>query len=141
NWLQQRIRDWCRILKAASIPDEKLWLAAHSIFSAIKLYALTSKHRGFSEENEWRLIYLPDRDPNGVMKGKFNYMLGKRGVEPKLRFKIEPLPIDKAESWTFDSILHRIILGPSLSSVLARTSVVRMLEVIGKGDFKSRVVS
>lgn len=140
-WLEAKLRNWCGILAANSIPAEKLYLASHSMFTAIKLYALTSKHQGFSEENEWRLIYLPDRDTKGLMKDRFYYIIGKLGVEPKLRFKIEPLKIADPEVWTFDSILERIILGPSLSSVLARVSIVRMLEVIGKGGFGPRVIS
>ena len=140
-WLEQKIRAWCDIVAWSGIPDDKLHFAAHSIFSAIKLYALTSKHRGFSEENEWRLIYLPERDPNGLMKSGLHYVVGKLGVEPKLRFKVRPLPLKSPEVWTFDDILDRIILGPSLSTGLARISIVRMLEVIGKPTFGPKVIS
>jgi hypothetical protein len=140
-WLEGKIRAWCTILEKSGIPDDKLYLAAHSIFSAIKIYALTSKHRGFSEENEWRLIYLPERDLNGLMKGAVDYVVGKLGVEPKLKFAIKPLALKSPEVWTFEGILDRILLGPSLSSTLARMSIVRMLEVIGKPTFGSKVVS
>lgn len=140
-WLEERIRKWCSIIEVAGVPNDKLHLAAHSMFMAIKIYALTSKHHGFSEENEWRLIYLPDRDPTGMLKGNFDYVIGKQGVEPKLKFKIAPLPLKSPEVWTFESILDRIILGPSLSTMLARSSIVRMLQVIGKPTFGSKVVS
>lgn len=140
-WLEGKIRSWCEIVAKVGIPEDKLHLAAHSIFSAIKIYALTSKHRGFSEEHEWRMIYLPDRDPNGIMKDSLHYIVGKHGVEPKLRFKIRPLPLKSPEVWTFEGILDRIILGPSLSTVLARSSIIRMLEVIGKPTFGQKVVS
>jgi hypothetical protein len=140
-WLEAKIRTWCSILAQVGIPDDKLHIAAHSIFLAIKIYALTSKHRGFSEENEWRLIYLPERDPSGFMKDGLHYIVGRLGVEPKLRFKIKPLPLKSPEVWTFEDILDRIILGPSLSTVLARSSIVRMLEVIGKPTFGPKVIS
>ena len=87
------------------------------------------------------MIYLPDRDIRGILKGNFDYVIGRHGVEPKLRFKVEPLPIADPDPWTFESILDRIILGPSLSSLLARTSIVRMLEVNGKANFGARVIS
>ena len=140
-WLEEKMRAWCDIVAQGGIPDEKLHIAAHSIFSAVKIYALTSKHRGFSEEKEWRLIYLPERDLNGFMKGGLHYIVGKLGLEPKLRFKIRPLPLKSPEVWTFDGILDRIILGPSLSTVLARSRIVRMLEVIGKPTFGPKAIS
>lgn len=140
-WLEDKIRIWCTIVQNSGMPDDKLYLAAHSIFSAIKLYALTSKHRGFNEEKEWRLIYLPERDPNGLMKGALDYVVGKLGVEPKLKFPIRPLPLKSPEVWTFEDILDRILLGPSLSDTLARMSIVRMLDVIGKPTFGQKVVS
>jgi Protein of unknown function (DUF2971) len=140
-WLEDKIRAWYGIIEGKKIPDDKLHLAAHALFTVIKIYALTSKHRGFGEENEWRLIYLPDRDPNGLLKGCFDYVIGKQGVEPKLKFKIAPLALKSPEVWTFEGILDRIILGPSLSTMLARSSIIRMLEVIGKPTFGSKVVS
>src|ERR1700704_1456843 len=50
-------------------------------------FALTTKHRGFSEEREWRAIYVPERDPLGYLRGHLDYAVGSRGVEPKLKFK------------------------------------------------------
>jgi len=105
----------------------------------IKLYALTAKHHGFREEREWRIIYMPDRDPTGILKDRFGYTIGRQGVEPKLKLKIEPLPIEPREQWTFESILDLIILGPSISSPLACSSVGRMLESMGKSEFCKKV--
>lgn len=137
--LKKRLRQWCNILKANHIPDDKLYLAAYQFFGLIKIFALTYKHDGFREEREWRIIYMPDRDPQALLKRRFDYAIGSRGVEPKLKFKIEPLPIDSVETWTFATILERIILGPSVSSPLAKNSVVRMLETIGKAEFRQKV--
>ena len=50
----------------------------------------------FLEENEWRIIYLPERDTRKDAF-KLDYVVGKRGVEPKLRFQIKPL--DENETW------------------------------------------
>jgi hypothetical protein len=139
--LEEKTKKWCRIIEEGQIPTDKLYLAAHTLFMAIKVYALTSKHKGFDEEREWRIIYLPDRDPNGLMKSNLSYVIGKQGVEPKLKFKIEPMALDKPEVWAFDEILDRIILGPSLSSMLARSSIIRMLQVIGRPTFGPKVIS
>jgi len=139
QWLNNKLMQWWQILKTGSIPDDKLYIAAYLFFQTIKFFALKSKHDGFKEENEWRIIYMPERDPQGVWKEKFkqHYVIGKRGVEPKLIFKIEPLNL--SQTWKFGDILDRIILGPSLSSWLARRSIERMLETIGKPEFREKV--
>ena len=118
------------------IPDDKLYLAGAFLFNLLKLFALKSKHDGFAEEREWRIIYLPERD---TRKDAFkpDYIVGKRGVEPKLRFEIKP--IDPGQTWTFGDILEQIILGPSLSFWLARRGVERMLETVGRPEFKEKI--
>ena len=138
--LDKIISDWCDIV-SSQFSDRDLCIPAYILFSAIKVYALSSKHHGFCEEREWRIIYLPDHDPTGLMKKHLHYIVGRLGVEPKLRFPIRPLDIKSPEKWTFESILDGIILGPSVSNALARSSIVRMLEVIGKPTFGSKVVS
>jgi len=139
EWLNTKLQKWCDILTNSSIPDDKLHIAAYLFFQTIKFFALKSKHDGFREEREWRIIYMPERDPQGVWKDKFklHYLIGARGVEPKLIFKIAPL--DPLYMWTFSSILDKIILGPSLSSWLARRSIARMLETVGKAEFRQKV--
>jgi hypothetical protein len=140
-WMKEKLVQWCNRLVEISPPDGKLYLAAHQIFNLFKLYSLTSKHNGFEEERECRIIYLPERDPAGILKDRIGYAMGKRGVEPKLKLQIKPLPLEPTEQWTFHDIVDQIILGPSVSSPLARTSVVKMLEKIGKPQFASKVHS
>jgi hypothetical protein len=90
--LLKRLNNWCGILRNADIPDDKLHLAGFSIFSLIKVFALVTKHRGFSEEQEWRIVYLPEYDRENVFSDCRDYIIGPRGVEPKLRFKVAPMP-------------------------------------------------
>jgi hypothetical protein len=144
SWLQEKIEQWCNCLMESSIcsSDEKLYVVAYRLFNLIKLFALKFKHDGFHEEREWRLIYMPDRDPQGVfLKERFGYVIGSRGVEPKLKLKIEPLLIEPRDTWTFATILEKIILGPSVASPLARSSVMRMLENMGKPEFAQKVAA
>ena len=99
------------------------------------------KHSGFREENEWRVIYLPERDQDeklGSMRGYFN---GPRGVEPKLKFKFEAISGVTDPEFSLDRILSKVILGPSISSVLAQRSIERMFEVIKKPDLRERLVA
>jgi hypothetical protein len=136
NEMQNR---WADILKQANLPDDKLYIAAHAAFSAIKTHALTTKHIGFAEEAEWRVVYTPERDRTGLLKNFLDYNIGERGVEPKLKYRLGHIAGVSAPDLTLERILERIVLGPSLSSPLARRSVERMLEKIGRPDFKTRL--
>jgi len=141
-WIEARFRECIDILKDhwhVISTDQQLGLVAHQMFSLMEIYSLVSKHKGFSEEKEWRIIYLPKRDTAGVLKEGFDYVIGSRGIEPKLKFKIGPLPTETQGSWNFESILHQIILGPSLSSPLTANTIRRMLDVNNKPGFKQKL--
>lgn len=140
-WLDQRIDAWCNAVFSLNLDDRQIAVTARVLFSIIQVYAVTSKHHGFSEEKEWRLIYMPERDIIGFREKNLHYIVGKNGIEPKLRFPIAPLPLSDPEHFTFDSIISQIILGPSLSSPLARTSVIQMLKVIKKPNLIPKVSS
>ncbi|WP_247382333.1 hypothetical protein [Bradyrhizobium sp. 143] len=127
------------LLSSADIPDEKLYLAAYTLFERIKIFALFTKHRGFIEEDEWRLVYLPDRDPQKKMHAMFHYFLSPRGVEPKLKFKVQPMPGMTSEDLSLEKITDRIILGPSISSPLAHASVLRMFELLNRSGLKDKL--
>jgi Protein of unknown function (DUF2971) len=111
-WIKELFNQCIEIVARSEIPDDKMYHVAHHMFETMKLYALLSKHRGFLEEQEWRIIYMPDRDIHKLMESNFTYLIGKNGIEPKLKLPIEPLKIEPIDTWTFHSILDRIILGP-----------------------------
>jgi hypothetical protein len=137
--LQAMLDDWAAITQRASLPDEKLHLAAFAALLAIKTFALTTKHKGFSEEAEWRVIYYPERDSGGALKKFMGYHIGEHGVEPKLKYPVGHIEGVSAMDLALERLLERIIMGPSHSSLLARKSVERMLETIGKPQFKPKL--
>jgi hypothetical protein len=110
-------------------------------FERLKLFAVFTKHQGFKEENEWRVVYMPDRDRDKVFDRMISYWVGPRGVEPKLKIKIEHIPGLIDEDLSLSKIVERIILGPSLSSPLARASILKMLDTLGRSDLKDRINS
>lgn len=141
-WLERMLSKFAPILRDTEIPDDKLYLAAHALFERIKVFALFSKHRGFAEEREWRIVYVRDRDQDNKLAPMFHYWIGPRGVEPKLRLKVEPIEGVTADDLSLEKIVERIVLGPSLSSPLARTAVLRMLDRLNKPylkDLKEKV--
>lgn len=59
DWLAEKLKGWCEFVHGANVSDEQLWIVTRALFELIKFFALLSKHNGFSEEREWRLVYLP----------------------------------------------------------------------------------
>lgn len=138
-WIKARIEDCFQRIKKFDVPDSKMWIPAHVLFEIIKVFSLTSKHKGFDDEREWRVVYLPERDRTGSLAGNRAHIITSRGVEPKLRLKIAPLPGTDDSNWTFNDIFDKIILGPGVSSELSRRSVQRMLENHGKKALADKV--
>ena len=138
RWLADMFRKGIAIFKTLNVPDNQLHIVAIAIFEIMKIFSLLSKHKGFEEEKEWRIIYLPQRDELKLLTDQISYVIGKRGIEPKLKFKIAPLKLPNPETWTFDSIVHQIILGPSLAGAVTRAAVAKMLRAHKKDHFIPR---
>lgn len=146
--LRTQLQRWADITLSAKLPDDHLYLASYAAFGYVKAFALVTKHSGFAEENEWRVVYVPERDPLGYLKPCFGYFVGPRGVEPKLRYKFDQIynpdsskTGDQLTSGRLIDILEFVMLGPSVSSPLARAAFVRMLEQNGKGAMRDKVFS
>ncbi len=141
QWIDKKLEEFADLLKSNSIPDEKLYLPAYALFERIKIFSIFTKHRGFSEEREWRAVYLRERDSAHRMDDMLHYAIGRNGIEPKFKFKIRPIDGLTKEELSLVKIVHQIILGPSVSSPLAVSSVRRMLEKVGKHELAEKVVA
>ena len=141
NHLRHYVSQFSEILGESHIPDEKLHVAAFSLFERIKLFSVFTKHRGFSEEKEWRVVYMRSRDAGKIFDRMFSYAVGPRGVVPKLKFRLEPIEGLTETDLSIAKITERIILGPSLSSPLALATVGKMLDSLGLAELKPRVIA
>jgi Protein of unknown function (DUF2971) len=133
DWFERTAATFAKDLAEFPIPDDKIYLAAHALLERLKQFALFTKHHGFAEEREWRVVYMSERDTDKKLISMRNYVIGPRGVEPKLRLKIGPVDGVTGSGISLNEVIHAILLGPSLSSHLAYRSVARMLEVIKPG--------
>jgi hypothetical protein len=141
----ERLFQYCNqmaaLLTANALPDNHLYLAAHTFFNRLKLFALFTKHKGFEEELEWRIVYRPELDTEKKFDPMFGYTMGLFGVEPKLKLKIAPLAGVLAEDLSLEKIVHSLLLGPTTSSNLARNSVRRMLVLLGRPELAERIIA
>jgi hypothetical protein len=135
------VKTFAGILRANNIADEKLHLAAHALLERFKLFALFSKHRGFHEEREWRVVYMRDRDHGNAFNPFFGFVTGANGIEAKLKFKVAPVVGATADDLSLSKIVARIILGPTISSPMAMTAFKRLLFQHGEMALVASVVA
>jgi hypothetical protein len=137
--LDQIIANFCGILRTAEQDHSSVFEYAYYLFERIKIFAVFSKHRGFIEENEWRLVYLTDRDEKKTYSPMIDYVIGPRGLEPKLKIRLNELPEFSPGTLSLKNIVDRIILGPTVSHPLGKAMVEKMLDKLDKGYLKPRV--
>lgn len=129
-WMNGMLDRFAAALARLAVPPGDMPLAAGALFERIKLFALFTKHRGFHEEREWRVVYLREHDLAGKLTQQLHYDIGERGIEPKLRFAIGALGEPGAPTPPLlEDLVARIILGPVLATPLVLRSARRMLEL------------
>jgi hypothetical protein len=137
-WIKLRINQLAELLATLDKSDEVLNSIAWNWIERLKVFSLFTKHKGFQEEKEWRFVYLKDRDSDAHYHSMFGYNISNKGVEPKLKLKLNQIP-STSSSLTFESLINRVILGPTASSELSMRSVARMLKIKGKGVLAEKV--
>lgn len=141
QWIDVKLSQFAQLLRSIDIPNEMLYLPVHSLFERLKMFALFTKHHGFLEEQEWRIVYLRERDSKGYLNNMLDYAVGRNGIEPKLKYKIKPIEGLTRPDLSLESLIEKIILGPALSNPLAQSAVKRMLERLEKPSLANKVTA
>jgi hypothetical protein len=138
-WISNKIEQFCGILHR--VPEDKYlgFYAAYYLFERLKMFALFTKHRGFYEEQEWRLVYSPEKDEDKLFTKFMGYHMGTRGPEPKLKLELNNLPIFPEHTLPLHNIVHKIILGPTNSHPLGRAIFRKILDSHKQGSLSDRV--
>ncbi|CAN7615131.1 DUF2971 domain-containing protein [Acidovorax delafieldii] len=124
------LKNVASLARTAEQDERKLQALAYAWFLRLQIFALFSKHRGFEEEKEWRLVYLKDRDQNNALTSMINYAITARGVEPKLKLHLEDAGTALQSPIDLNRIFDSILLGPTISNALAYASTKRMLTIL-----------
>lgn len=140
-WINQKITDLANIIAVHAKTEDDFFNAAWAWFQRLKSFALFSKHYGFHEEREWRVVYMSDRDKDQKFKQFFGHIATNRGMEPKLKLPIKPIPALASEDISLEKLISRIILGPSIASALGVNSLKQMLRNIDREFLAERVVA
>jgi hypothetical protein len=109
-----------------------------ALFEVFKTSTLCTKHRGFSEEIEWRVVYTHEMTESSRLV---------RGVEtirgmPQVVFKIplQNVPNEGFVGAEIPEILDHVIVGPTEYPAVVREALVDLLGEAGVPDAASKVV-
>ncbi len=138
EWIKQKTDQLAEILTAIDKSDEALHSLAWNWIERLKVFSLFTKHKGFQDEKEWRFVYLSDRDSKDFYSPMFGYHISAKGVEPKLKLRLDQVPVTNS-ALTLEALIDRIILGPTAASELSIRSVERMLKIKGKTGLAEKV--
>ncbi len=86
--IQSAVEKIATLFENRDLSETDLKWAAVVFLEWLKMFSLFTKHNGFAEEREWRLVYLGDRDLRGVYHDLFTYLIGPRGPQPKMRIPL-----------------------------------------------------
>ncbi|MBZ0089416.1 MAG: DUF2971 domain-containing protein, partial [Thermoanaerobaculia bacterium] len=106
------------------------------LFNMFKWAALSIKHPGFVEEQEWRVVYTPSLERSDVIAPDVKLI---RGV-PQTVYK---LPLRKFDGTTFSTavpdVIDKIIIGPTAYPLAMRDAFIELLHRAGVPDPGTRV--
>lgn len=141
DWFRGCAENFLRIVLVNKLDGQELLFAADALFSRLRVFSLFSKHKGFEEEQEWRLAYMPERDSQKFYLPMLSYFNGPKGVEPKLKLKVSSLSSVAGDHISLENLVSKIILGPTLSSPIAIRSAKRMLTSMGRSELAEKVTA
>jgi len=138
--IDQKFDEFSDILKNNAFSDKELHEGVFYLFDRILLLSLFTKHRGFAEEQEWRIVYIKHRDIQNTYEKYCGYEIkNQKHIEPKLKLPIKPLTEYDSKDFSLEKIIDKIILGPSISQEMTLLVVKRMLEQHKMTQLRNRV--
>lgn len=107
------------------------------IFEVFKTYALCTKHPGFSEEREWRLVYNPKMKKSKYVSSDIHSI---NGVPQEIhKIPLRDIPEGIFYGATIPEVLEKIIIGPNDNQDVIGKAFETSLLKAGCKDPKSRI--
>ena len=108
------------------------------VFRMFRFAILCTKHPGFREELEWRVIASPMLEPSPRLKSDIETV---RGVpQTVLKIKLENVPQEGLVGMALPELVDRIIIGPCEFPLVTRRGLVQLLNSLNVPDADRRVV-
>lgn len=137
--LQARLAILTELISNWGSGREVLSTCAIGWLEYLKVFAITEKHSGFAEEQEWRLVYVKEFDREQKLVDAIDYALTSRGIEPKFKLGFAQIAACCTAPRDAQDLVDGVLLGPAQSSELAVTAAKRMTVLLGLPELESRV--
>lgn len=123
-----------------SAPEE-IFRIGRNLVDRVIVATLFSKHEGFRDEREWRLVYRPEWDEGAAFEKFFGYCHSHGVMDPKLKLPIGGIPGIQSGLLTMDRLVSKIIVGPVAAKDLVLHAFKRMLKSKDLDAMSARTVS
>jgi len=112
---------------------------AHAIYGMSLLVAMGTKHPGFSEEQEWRIIHRPFESPKNVLRKKTVVL---EGVAQEIyALPLEHIPGEGLFHADIPSLIDRIIIGPTDHAYINVRAFSGILDGLGVENANDKIVA
>lgn len=140
EWWDSRLSEGAQFLCSVGAEDVQLDLLAKELFERLCIASIYSKHRGFKEEGEWRVVFWSPRPGSADFARMQSYAATATGMQPKLKLSLKrDSGVIKGGVGLCD-LIDRVIVGPSQAGRLAVNTVGRMLAELDRPSLSSRVL-
>ncbi|MEQ1407739.1 DUF2971 domain-containing protein [Neorhizobium sp. Rsf11] len=105
--------------------------------AALRKIATASKHHGFREEEEWRVMHTDDVDPLDGLRQEVAVIRGIPQLVTKLSLKTDgPFA---SQGITIPNLLERVIIGPTNYPFIVADAIVKAMEEAGVQNIKEKI--
>lgn len=141
DFVREKLEQLSSFLQEKNLDERGIAESFAIFFKRILIASIFSKHKGFEEEREWRLIYLPDLDLSNELRSMFGTAHTTEGLQPKLKLKLSKENPIFGDDFEMDDFIYKIMIGPRVNSPLNIFAMERELELIGRDKLKTRLVA
>lgn len=139
QWVATKLDSLATAIQGEKPSHDELQAVASAFVDRLKIFALFTKHTGFSEEREWRLVYMSDRDPKGLYQPMLSYAVSPNGVSPKFKLPLRQNTVEELMDLSITPLVSLILIGPTAGDALSVMAIKRMLTQAGKPELVGRV--
>lgn len=122
---------------AAVLKDAGVEVVMAHVFGMMRFAVLCTKHPGFLEEQEWRIIYSPKFEQSLTISESFEIVRGIPQMVCKIPMKHSPS--DGLYGADIPSLLDHLIIGPTEHPMATHEAFVALLTDAGVEDAQSKV--
>lgn len=107
------------------------------VFEAFRYATMCTKHVGFHEEREWRIIYSPAYEKSDRIVSGIESIRGT--PQPVCKIPLKDVPAEALIGIEIPKLVDRVIVGPTRHPLVIREAFVALLNDAGVTEAQSRV--